>query len=217
MAYSFVAANSQYIVGSYSSRTFAPLTLSVWYRRAATSSTIMGVVNLGRAGGSTQALRRRQALDTSASNAQTLNATSFNGTTTATSTSPANSETLNAYNNGVGVFAAASRQATLNNQAGTADTAAVNPTDLAFLYISGIALAAVGNFLNGQAAEVAVWEVELTADEVASLSKGFKPSRIRPQSLLYYAPLIRDLNEVRSGLALTNTNSATVADHPRVY
>jgi hypothetical protein len=40
---------------------------------------------------------------------------------------------------------------------------------------------------------------------------------VRPQSLRFYAPLIRDLQDVRGGLTITNTNSATVANHPRVY
>lgn len=71
--------------------------------------------------------------------------------------------------------------------------------------------------LNGKASEVAVWTAALTDAEIASLGKGFKPYRVRPQSLLFYAPLIRTLQDTKGGLALTNNNSATVADHPRVY
>jgi hypothetical protein len=74
-----------------------------------------------------------------------------------------------------------------------------------------------GNYHNGLAAEAAVWNVALSDAEVVSLSKGFKPYRIRPQSLVFYAPLIRELHDVRGGRNLTNNNSATVANHPRVY
>lgn len=69
----------------------------------------------------------------------------------------------------------------------------------------------------GRIAEVALWSVALTDAEVASLAKGFKPTRIRPQSLVFYAPLLRNLQDLRQRLALTAVNSPTVATHPRVY
>lgn len=72
-------------------------------------------------------------------------------------------------------------------------------------------------YFTGRLAEAAVWDVALTAAEIDSLYKGFKPTRVRPQSLKFYSPLIRNLQDVRGGLTLTNNNSATVADHPRVY
>lgn len=72
-------------------------------------------------------------------------------------------------------------------------------------------------YLPGQAAEIAIWEVALTDAEVTSLSKGFKPHRVRPQSLIFYAPLVRNIQDVSGALAITNNNTATVANHPRVY
>jgi hypothetical protein len=72
-------------------------------------------------------------------------------------------------------------------------------------------------YFTGRLAEIAVWSAYLSADEMIALSKGFKPHRIRPQSLLYYSPLIRDLQDLRGALTITNNNTATVADHPRVY
>jgi hypothetical protein len=88
---------------------------------------------------------------------------------------------------------------------------------------SGVDRMAIGSrttndlYLTGEMAEVAVWDVELTDDEIASLAKGFKPTRIRPQSLVFYAPLVRDLQDLKGALTITNNNTATVADHPRVY
>jgi hypothetical protein len=46
------------------------------------------------------------------------------------------------------------------------------------------------NFFDGVIAEVAYWSAALTADEIASLSKGFSPGLVRPQSLVAYYPLI---------------------------
>jgi hypothetical protein len=74
-----------------------------------------------------------------------------------------------------------------------------------------------GANLDGRVAEVALWNVVLSDDEFVSLSKGFKPSRIRPQSLRFYAPIVRNLQNLRDALTFTNNGSATVTEHPRVY
>jgi hypothetical protein len=71
--------------------------------------------------------------------------------------------------------------------------------------------------MNGKIAEAAIWDVALSAGERTALAKGAKPNRVRPQSLALYAPLLRDLADYDSARTLTNNNSATVADHPRVY
>ena len=61
-----------------------------------------------------------------------------------------------------------------------------------------------------------MWQATLTAEEVASLAKGMTCDKIRPQSLVYYTPLIRDIQDLARGMTLTDT-STTVAAHPRVY
>lgn len=70
--------------------------------------------------------------------------------------------------------------------------------------------------MNGSIAEPAIWNVALTDAEIASLAAGFTPDQIRPQSLQFYAPLVRDLVDARGGRTITNVNSATVATHPRI-
>jgi hypothetical protein len=70
---------------------------------------------------------------------------------------------------------------------------------------------------DGNLAEVGIWSAALTAAEIASLAKGMTCDKIRPQSLVFYAPLVRDLQDLSGGLTITNNNTATVATHPRVY
>lgn len=72
-------------------------------------------------------------------------------------------------------------------------------------------------FYNGQAAEVGIWNAALTDAEIASLAAGMTCDKVRPQSLVFYAPLVRDLSDHKGGLTITNNNGATVANHPRVY
>lgn len=122
--------------------------------------------------------------------------------------------TANTYFHGAGILlSTTSRTAFLNGTAGTLDTTLVSPATPDKFAIGGFPT----GYLTGKNAEVAIWNVELTNAEIASLAKGFKPTRIRPQSLVFYAPLLRNLQDLRGGLSLTNNNSATVADHPRVY
>jgi hypothetical protein len=77
--------------------------------------------------------------------------------------------------------------------------------------------AGVDVFARGVIAETGVWNVTLTADEIASLAKGVACNLVRPQSLVFYAPLVRNLIDVRGGRAITNNNGATVVNHPRIY
>jgi hypothetical protein len=69
----------------------------------------------------------------------------------------------------------------------------------------------------GSIAEVGVWSAILTDGEIASLAKGMTCDKVRPQSLVFYAPLVRDLQDVRGARAITNNNTATVSAHTRVY
>lgn len=59
-----------------------------------------------------------------------------------------------------------------------------------------------GLFLNGKVAEAGVWNAALTIDEIVSLSKGVASNNVRPQSLQFYAPLIRDLIDEARGLTI---------------
>lgn len=75
--------------------------------------------------------------------------------------------------------------------------------------------ATLAEAMNGDIASVAIYETALSEQELKALSNGFSPDGIRPQSLRFFAPLVRNLIDVK-GQTLTNTNTA-VADHPRVY
>jgi hypothetical protein len=75
----------------------------------------------------------------------------------------------------------------------------------------------LGNFFGGDIAEVGVWNVALTQQECTALARGMTCDKIRPQNLVFYAPLVRDLIDQKGGLTITNNNGATVANHPRIY
>jgi hypothetical protein len=79
------------------------------------------------------------------------------------------------------------------------------------------ALDSSSQFIGGQVAEVAVWNTALTAEEITSLSKGYRAKLIRRPNLLFYAPLIRDLAEIRNSRTLVKqAGTDTYTDHPPV-
>lgn len=67
---------------------------------------------------------------------------------------------------------------------------------------------------DGKLAEMAFWERVLTTAEKTALFNGYAPSFFL-KNLVFYAPLIRELTDVKSGNTLTNA-STTVADHPKI-
>jgi hypothetical protein len=126
----------------------------------------------------------------------------------------------NTWTHACGVFnSITSRTAYKDAVAGSTATGTEQFVTAATQVIIG-SVRAGGNFsqyLNGLIAEVGIWNAALTANEIASLAKGMTCDKVRPQSLVFYAPLVRELQDVKGGLTITNNNTATVANHPRVY
>lgn len=80
----------------------------------------------------------------------------------------------------------------------------------------GIAANLGADFI-GSIAEVGIWNVALTDAEVLVLSKGYSPLCVRPQSLVFYVPLIRDDDEdLVGGLSLTASGSPGITANPRI-
>lgn len=73
----------------------------------------------------------------------------------------------------------------------------------------------VNRAFGGALAEFAVWDRILSAAEIASLAAGLAPSNIM-QGLLVYAPLIRDVVDLKGNGAATVTGGAAYP-HPRVF
>ena len=65
-------------------------------------------------------------------------------------------------------------------------------------------------------ADVAWWNASLNASEISSLSKGISADKVRPDNLLAYLPLVRQIQDVVSATTLTD-QSTTVQPHPRIY
>jgi hypothetical protein len=210
MAYDFVPASSQYLATANTPVSAYPMTLAAWAMvDDSNADRIILAVNQ-----STTPFHRVTIFRSSAND---VRAQSF-GSTNAVAT--AGVPSLGTWFHIAGVFASAtSRICYLDGTAGQTDTGSSTINTLNEMIVGGRrgTGAAVGLFWDGKVADAGVWNAALTADEIASLAKGMTCDKVRPQSLVFYAPLVRDLIDQKGGLAITNNNGATVANHPRVY
>lgn len=131
------------------------------------------------------------------------------------------SPNVNAWNHGCGVFTSTqSRTVYLNGANAVTGTATTTPNtaDINAVYIGTQLISnSFTNYFEGEIAEIGIWNAALTPAEIASLAKGMTCDKVRPQNLVFYAPLVRNLQDARGGLAITNNGGATVTTHPRVY
>lgn len=208
MAYEFTAASSQYLSTAIAPVTATPLTMACWnIRPTAALQILLAISDEGNA-------NTRYSLSAGSTSGAFVIA--HNGTTSGTAT--IGSPLTNAWAHAAGVFTSpTSRTVYLNGSFVTNTTTVSDPASLDNLTIGARRNSSVLNLFTGSVAEVGIWNVALTAEEVASLADGMTCDKVRPQSLVFYAPLVRDLIDYKGGLTITNNNTATVANHPRVY
>lgn len=81
-----------------------------------------------------------------------------------------------------------------------------------------VAIAGSAQLLDGKVAYAAIWNTDLSDAEIALLGAGppwIDPRQIKPNNLVYYRTLIRDLNHPYLGIGtLSAVNSPTVVDGP---
>lgn len=117
------------------------------------------------------------------------------------------------WHHACGVFSAAnSRTVYLDGGSSATNTTSLSPT----INQTEIGAWRSGSWFAGDIAEVGIWNIDLTAAEVASLAKGVSPALIRPQNHVAYLPLIRDTHEIVNATGFTDVNT-TAANHTRVY
>jgi len=181
--------------------TAAPLTIAAWfYNPASTNGNIFGLVNDVNSNGFY--------MYAGSDNKLYAYIKDSSGTTSWAATV---NYTPNVWNHACAVYTSTTSR-TIYLNAGSASTNSVNRSGAtpARIWIGA------STFPVARIAECGIWNAALTVAEVASLAKGMTCDKIRPQSLVFYAPLVRDLIDQKGGLAITN-NGATIATHPRVY
>lgn len=120
---------------------------------------------------------------------------------------------------------ATSRAAYLNGAAGTTNTTSKTPSGLDRTTLGGLVLNGTRlSFAGGDIGECGAWSVALTTAEMLMLAAGMSPLCVRPQSLVFYAPLTQASSpeqDLRGALALTfgaaGAAPTKATSHPRVF
>ena len=145
-------------------------------------------------------------------------------TTTALSISAAD-YTAGAWQHFAGVFASATSRICY-----LAGVAATENTTSAEIAPSGVNHLTLGEYastwsrpFDGHLAECAVWNVALSASEIATLVDGYTPLHVRPESLISYFPLVKNTIDVMGANTVSfatdsggSTTEVDYSDHPRI-
>jgi hypothetical protein len=205
---------TSYVEATSAVVTAVPLTMSCWFNldNATANQTLMSV----SASGATSA--RFAIVAAGAVVNDPLRAVVQAGTTVVNA--EAGTFLADTWHHGCAVFTSAtSRTIYLDHATSgtnttniTPNAALINRTNLASQWGAG----ARGVTANGEIMEAAIWNVALEDAEIKALSEGFKPTQIRPNALVFYAPIIREIADYARGLTL-NQNATTVTPHHRRY
>ncbi len=207
----FVRASSQRLVKDGTPPvTAAPLTVACWFRK-----------NNNTDGASLVALADQSAntdrflLEARGSGpGRTIRWLSINGGTDSAETSTA--WTVDTWHHACGVEAASNdRRVYLDGGGKVTDSGAGTPTPIDRLVVGADFTGSFVNHMGGDIAHVAMWNVALTDAEIASLAAGLNPKKMRPDNLVFYAPLNGQSPEIDivSRFDLTVTG-ATVSEEP---
>ena len=211
-ARTFVRASNQFLEVNAPTATAYPITISGWFK---TNDLTVNQVIAGN--GTTVTGVGVYLFVRGATAGDPLSATDYDGSTSAQANS-GGSVSSGTWSHGGAVFSGASSRAVYLNGTKTTNTTTTS-TNLAATdrTYTGAFVSGTSQF-SGDLAEIAIWNVALTDDEMTSLAAGCSPLRIRPASLQYYAPLWPTIFDYRKGVSITNVNTTTaVADHPRIF
>lgn len=214
MGRTFASASSEYGSIAAAAVTAYPATLSCWVRPTTTGA---GQIFMA-VGGAANASRVQLAI---APGAQAVaGAADTTGATVGSAISTATLSTGTWYHI-LGTFASSTARALfINGSADGTNTTAVTLGTLDTTYAAARNNSGtIVGYFNGSLAEGAVWDVELTAAEIASLAAGATPRLIRPASLRAYVPLFGQLSPEPNpiGLSMTLFNTPSTIDHPRIF
>jgi hypothetical protein len=214
MARSFDDGSSEYLYNAGAPVTATPCTLACWFYSddLTVNQNLIGLGNSGATRGQIRILAagnvggdpvRAQQQD--AVSAATGNADSSSG------------YSANTWHHACGVFTTDDdRTVYLDGGSSVNNTDVTGDPSIDHMSIGVLWRSDLIQYMSGNIAEAAVWNVALTAAEAATLATGYSPLFVRPASLISYWPLLRNEDQDRVGdYDLTNSGGG-VAAHPGI-
>ncbi len=214
MSILFDDASSEYLGNASAVLTAVPISMACWFY--SDSLTVnQSLISLADASASNQAFAMYAAGNRAGDKLSLL---TFAGSTDWCESSSA--YTANTWHHACGVWAAINDR-TVYLDGGNSGTSSVSrtPTGIDRTGIGLLYRSSPSAYMSGRIAEVAMWNVALTAAEAAILAKGFSPLFVRPASLVAYWPLVGQRDPAIDRIAnydMTWYNTPVVAAHPRI-
>ena len=189
MARDFTVAASQYLtLASNLGITAYPLTMACWFVPRNVTATTATLMSLGTSGAATH----RHTLHIFATDETIFYGANDGLTNSVFSTAAA---TVGAWNHACAVgISATDRWVYLNGGNSAQTTTSRTPVGMNNIQVGALQGAAVSLFADGPIAHVAIWNVALSATDVAALGKGLNPTRMHPESLVGYWRMDGDEN-----------------------
>ncbi len=211
MARTFARGSSQYLSVASTPVSDVPFSIACWFWTSEGDNS-KELASVGSSDTESTTILRL-------SSSETVRSETIGGGSDAAAAS-SSSFTLSTWSHACGVWAASdSRAAYVNGGSKGTNSTSINLAGIDSLSIGTYTYNGVhGNYMDGHIAEVGIWNVALSDDEVAMLASGFAPPLVHPESLVAYWPLIRDDDDDRvGGYDMSATNSPTVSAHPAGY
>jgi hypothetical protein len=185
MARVFASSSSEYLrTTSTAVVSDHPFSMACWFKPVATNQNYVLMLTLQYGTGDLYGLSARGASSPYTLVAQSLYSGQFSTAAASTSYS------AGVWSHACGVWTSdTSRSVYLNggNKGTNSDNRPI--TSVTAFAIGSNGRASPGSFLDGSILWPAVWDVALTDDEAAMLAAGINPLLVRPESLIFFAPL----------------------------
>lgn len=204
-------AKGAFAAGNYLKLTTLPVTtwplsmFCAFYPLSATQGRLMRIGTTGTSG-----YWGLQHLASQVLAADTLN----NGGSGSGNPQTVNTSTLNAWNYATVVFNA-SNDRSLYLNSGSVATSTANATPVTPTQLNVGINGDLSTPFDGYIQDAAIWDIALTAADVAMLHQGISPELVRPENLQFYTPLIRGLQNL-AGPIIAETGTVPVQPHNRV-
>jgi len=219
MARLFTAANSERFVVSELVRGVSPVSMGCWFFAVNASSDDYAMLQLTDQSSPNNFFRLGFAGARGNSDFREIMA--FVGGTADSDAALTPATVLNEWHHACAVFPDVnSRTAFLDGVPALTTTTISHPTGIDAMDVGFEGDLTSGDPWDGRLAHVAVWDIALTTADVEMLAAGISPLKVRPNNLIFYAPLrlqSGDERDLVGGKTLTDVNTVTAADGPRAF
>jgi hypothetical protein len=82
--------------------------------------------------------------------------------------------------------------------------------------IGALVRTSAGLFFTGAIAQPCLYTAALTQPEIEALSDRVSPRKVRPQSLVFWPPLVKNIQDLKGAATITDNGPVTISSNPRM-